>query len=180
MAPDFIAMLGLQQALTPSRNNGFLNMFKLMQARMRRWLVQQEQLHAGLASPLQLRRLACVLSRYDGGLPHPPTADLSVDPQKKALDIYMQQAGGSDDETPSSSNSSATAAAAGSAADGAAAANGSDSEGDGSSGTSNTPVADSIRRKLREELQPLRLEIVDNSHQHAGHAGEGLLWLFSR
>lgn len=31
--PDFIAMLGLQQALTPSRNNGFLNMFKLMQAR---------------------------------------------------------------------------------------------------------------------------------------------------
>lgn len=34
--PDFIAMLGLQQALTPSRNNGFLNMFKLMQARLRR------------------------------------------------------------------------------------------------------------------------------------------------
>ena len=41
--PDFIAMLGLQQALTPSRNNGFLNMFKLMQARAPRtaacWLV---------------------------------------------------------------------------------------------------------------------------------------------
>jgi len=31
--PDFIVMLGLKQALTPSRNNGFLNMFKLMQAR---------------------------------------------------------------------------------------------------------------------------------------------------
>lgn len=29
---DFIAQLGLQQSLTPSRNNGFLNMFKLMQA----------------------------------------------------------------------------------------------------------------------------------------------------
>ncbi|KAI7840397.1 hypothetical protein COHA_005898 [Chlorella ohadii] len=120
--PDFIAMLGLQQALTPSRNNGFLNMFKLM--------------------------------------------------QKKALDIYMQQAGGSDDETPTSSASSATAAAAAGAADGAAAADGSGSEGDGSGGgASNTPVADSIRRKLREELQPLRLEVVDNSHQHAGHAG---------
>jgi BolA protein len=32
-------------------------------------------------------------------------------------------------------------------------------------------VADTIRRKLTERLAPLRLEIVDESHRHAGHAG---------
>jgi len=31
LTPDFFEMLGLKQSLMPSRNNGFLNMFKLMQ-----------------------------------------------------------------------------------------------------------------------------------------------------
>lgn len=33
------------------------------------------------------------------------------------------------------------------------------------------PVAASIRRKLQSELAPLRLQIIDESASHAGHAG---------
>jgi BolA protein len=32
-------------------------------------------------------------------------------------------------------------------------------------------VAETIRRKLTERLAPSRLEITDDSHRHAGHAG---------
>ena len=32
-------------------------------------------------------------------------------------------------------------------------------------------IADSIRQKINEALAPSRLAIIDESHQHAGHAG---------
>lgn len=32
-------------------------------------------------------------------------------------------------------------------------------------------VADRIRERLEADLEPVRLEIVDESHLHAGHAG---------
>lgn len=32
-------------------------------------------------------------------------------------------------------------------------------------------VADAIREKLTKNLNPERLEVVDDSHRHAGHAG---------
>lgn len=49
--PDFINTLGLQQSLTPSRNNGFLNMFRLMQRKSLE-LVQREQRTADEVQPL--------------------------------------------------------------------------------------------------------------------------------
>ena len=33
-------------------------------------------------------------------------------------------------------------------------------------------VAETMRRKLEAEFAPVRLEIVDDSHRHAGHVGE--------
>ena len=39
--PDWMATMGLQQSLTPSRNNGFLNMFRLMQQKAMALLVMQ-------------------------------------------------------------------------------------------------------------------------------------------
>jgi len=130
--PDFIAMLGLQQSLTPSRNNGFLNMFKLMQG--------------------------------------------------KALEIYLQQqkqaaggggAGGSDDASISDGTAASNAADMSNQAtdDGETGSSSSSGNSSSSSGETNTPIADSMRRKLESELQPLKLDINDDSNKHAGHGG---------
>ena len=32
-------------------------------------------------------------------------------------------------------------------------------------------IADSMRRKIEQALAPAQLEIIDDSHRHAGHAG---------
>lgn len=37
--------------------------------------------------------------------------------------------------------------------------------------TSTGPVADEMMQRLRDALQPSRLELVDDSEQHRGHGG---------
>lgn len=43
VTPDFVVLLGLKQSLTPSRNNGFLNMLKLMQKKALLLYVEDEK-----------------------------------------------------------------------------------------------------------------------------------------
>ncbi|KAK1430903.1 hypothetical protein QVD17_14007 [Tagetes erecta] len=43
VSPDFIGLLGLQQSLSPSRNNGFLNMFEMMQKKALMLYVEAEK-----------------------------------------------------------------------------------------------------------------------------------------
>ena len=50
LSPDWITQLGLAQSLTPSRNNGFLNMFRLMQQQALSALVAESEAEAGPSS----------------------------------------------------------------------------------------------------------------------------------
>jgi len=105
--PDFITELGLQQSLTPSRNNGFLNMFKLMQA----------------------KALEILVANSSSSAPPDERSNNEIGDKETEADASKED-----------------------------------------SKSSNTPIADSLRKKLEAELSPTKLLIIDESSKHAGHA----------
>lgn len=60
LQPDFIEMLGLKQSLTPSRNNGFLNMLRLMQRKALELAAAQAQVRASWVPRLLNRKVTGV------------------------------------------------------------------------------------------------------------------------
>lgn len=66
VTPDFAVLLGLQQSLTPSRNNGFLNMLKLMQKKALQLYVESDKADDSRTDDAGVESSNSVLNGDDG------------------------------------------------------------------------------------------------------------------